>query len=97
MRTLIGTILAMAFVAAADESLMLMRLRGPHTADDAQWAKTFKALAANRAACDEVWFSLRWTGTVHTPRVSRVTRNSFGALASCRASSSRPRWATATT
>ena len=36
MRTLIGTILAMAFVAAAaDESLMLMRLRGPHTADDA--------------------------------------------------------------
>ena len=35
MRTVIGTILAMAFVAAADESLMLMRLRGPHTADDA--------------------------------------------------------------
>ena len=49
--------LALVADAGADESLMLVRLRGPHTADDAQWAKTFKALAANRAACDEVWFS----------------------------------------
>jgi len=37
--------------------LMMIRLRGPHTADDAQWAKTFKALHENRGACDEVWFS----------------------------------------
>ncbi len=47
----------LAGAAAADESLMLIRLRGPHTADDAQWAKTFRILKANRAACDEVWFS----------------------------------------
>ena len=37
--------------------LMMIRLRGPHTADDAQWAKTFKVLRENRPACDEVWFS----------------------------------------
>ena len=46
-----------AFVAAAEPPLMMIRLRGPHTADDAQWAKTFKALRDNRGACDEVWFS----------------------------------------
>ena len=60
MRTICGTILVAAVVAGAawaDGSLMLMRLRAPHTADDAQWAKTFKALAENRGACDEVWFS----------------------------------------
>ncbi len=59
--TMLGRIAAgaalLAVTAAADESLMLIRLRGPHTADDAQWSKTFKALVANRAACDEVWFS----------------------------------------
>ena len=42
---------------ATHDSLMLMRLRAPHTADDAQWAKTFKILSENRGACDEVWFS----------------------------------------
>ena len=52
-----GVAALLAVAAAADESLMLIRLRGPHTADDAQWAKTFAALAANRGACDEVWFS----------------------------------------
>ena len=42
---------------AYEQPLMMIRLRGPHTADDAQWAKTFRALSENRAACDEVWFS----------------------------------------
>ena len=46
-----------AVVQAAESPLMMIRLRGPHTADDAQWAKTFKILRENRAACDEVWFS----------------------------------------
>ena len=73
------------FVAAADESLMLMRLRGPHTADDAQWAKTFKALAANRAACDEVWFStgigfpqMDWH-RAHAARLARYAEQLRGA------------------
>ncbi len=63
--------------AAAGESLMLMRLRAPHTANDAQWAKTFKALADNRGACDEVWFStgigfpkMEW----HKEHVARLVR-----------------------
>lgn len=43
--------------AAAEPPLMMIRLRGPNTADDAQWAKTFKALRENRGACDDVWFS----------------------------------------
>ena len=38
-------------------SLFQIRLRAPHTADDAQWAATFRALSDNRGACDEVWFS----------------------------------------
>ena len=57
--------------------LMMIRLRGPHTADDAQWAKTFKALSENRAACDEVWFStgigfpkMAW----HEEHVKRLAR-----------------------
>ena len=54
----VGAALSMAMVGlAAEPPLIMMRLRGPHTADDAQWAKTFKALNDNRAACDEVWFS----------------------------------------
>ena len=68
----IGEVLA-AF--AAEPPLMMIRLRGPHTADDAQWAKTFKALKENRAACDEVWFStgigfpkMEW----HEAHVSRL-------------------------
>ena len=48
---------AVSMAASAEPPLMMMRLRGPHTADDTQWAKTFKALSDNRAACDEVWFS----------------------------------------
>ena len=44
-------------VPGGEPPLMMIRLRGPHTADDAQWAKTFRALRYNRAACDEVWFS----------------------------------------
>jgi len=80
MRTKIGTIFAAAVIAGAamaDESLMLMRLRAPHTANDAQWAKTFKALADNRGACDEVWFStgigvpkMEW----HEEHVKRLVR-----------------------
>ncbi|MBR0057633.1 MAG: hypothetical protein IJP66_09915, partial [Kiritimatiellae bacterium] len=38
-------------------SLFQIRLRAPHTANDAQWAATFRALSENRRACDEVWFS----------------------------------------
>ena len=38
-------------------SLFQIRLRAPHTADDAQWAATLRALSENKAACDEVWFS----------------------------------------
>ena len=38
-------------------SLFQIRLRAPHTANDAQWAATFRALSENRGACDEVWFS----------------------------------------
>ena len=44
-------------VAKDDPPLMMVRLRAPHTADDAQWARTFKALSGNRGACDDVWFS----------------------------------------
>ena len=44
-------------LTSGDPPLMMIRLRGPHTADDAQWAKTFKALRENRSACDDVWFS----------------------------------------
>ena len=74
------TILAVAVsmsAAEADESLMLMRLGRRHTADDAQWAKTFKALTDNRGACDEVWFStgisfpkMDW----HREHVERLSR-----------------------
>ena len=56
---------------------MMIRLRGPHTADDAQWAKTFKALRENRGACDDVWFStgigfpkMAWHA-VHVKRLAR--------------------------
>ena len=45
-------------------SLFQIRLRAPHTASDAQWAETFQALAGNRGACDEVWFS---TGITFPP------------------------------
>ena len=45
-------------------SLFQIRLRAPHTASDAQWAETFRALAGNRGACDEVWFS---TGIAFPP------------------------------
>ena len=66
-----------AMAASAEPPLMMIRLRGPHTADDAQWAKTFKALKENRAACDEVWFStgigfpkMEW----HEAHVKRLAR-----------------------
>ena len=45
-------------------SLFQIRLRAPHTASDAQWAETFRALVENRGACDEVWFS---TGIAFPP------------------------------
>ncbi len=45
-------------------SLFQIRLRAPHTANDAQWAETFRALSGNRGACDEVWFS---TGIAFPP------------------------------
>ena len=67
-----------AMAASAEEPpLMMIRLRGPHTASDAQWAKTFKALRDNRGACDEVWFStgigfpkMEW----HESHVKRLVR-----------------------
>ena len=45
-------------------SLWQIRLRAPHTASDAQWAETFRALSENRGVCDEVWFS---TGIAFPP------------------------------
>ncbi len=45
-------------------SLFQIRLRAPHTASDAQWAETFRALSDNRDSCDEVWFS---TGIAFPP------------------------------
>lgn len=58
-------------------SLFQIRLRAPHTASDAQWAATLRALAANRGACDEVWFStgisfppMEW----HREHVARLAR-----------------------
>lgn len=42
---------------AAERPLMMIRFTAAQTANDAQWAKTLKALKANRGACDEVWFS----------------------------------------
>ena len=45
-------------------SLFQIRLRAPHTASDAQWAETFRALAGNLGVCDEVWFS---TGIAFPP------------------------------
>ena len=52
---------ALALVSASckgvEPPLMMIRLRAPNTADDAQWSKTFRALSENRPACDEVWFS----------------------------------------
>ena len=55
-------VLALAALVSAsceggEPPLMMIRLRAPNTADDAQWAKTFRALSENRPACDEVWFS----------------------------------------
>ena len=81
---LCGAVFIAAFSAVAgvvptqgDPPLMMIRLRGPHTADDAQWAKTFKALRENRGACDEVWFStgigfpkMAW----HEAHVERLVR-----------------------
>ena len=51
-------------MTAQAPSLFQIRLRAPHTASDAQWAETFRALAGNRGACDEVWFS---TGIAFPP------------------------------
>ena len=68
--------IAMSTVAE-EPPLMMIRLRGPHTADDAQWAKTFKVLRENHGACDEVWFStgigfpkMAW----HEAHVKRLSR-----------------------
>ncbi len=58
-------------------SLFQIRLRAPHTASDAQWAETFRALSDNRDSCDEVWFStgisfppMAWHRE-HTARLAR--------------------------
>ena len=51
---LVGSAAAACCAAAP---VMSLRLRGPHTATEAQWAATFKAIAANPGCCDEVWFS----------------------------------------
>lgn len=65
-KLLLLSALVVSLALAAEPPLMMIRLRGPHTASDAQWAKTFKALTENRGACDEVWFS---TG-IGFPRMS---------------------------
>ena len=52
---LLAGVATLGSFAEDDPPLMMIRLRGPHTASDAQWAKTFKVLRENRAACDEVW------------------------------------------
>ena len=54
---LVFLIAPVAAIPAEPTPLMKIRLRAPHTADDAQWAKTFKALVENPGCCDEVWFS----------------------------------------
>jgi len=48
---------ALAGIVPEKCPLFQIRLRAPHTASDAQWAATFRALSGNRGACDEVWFS----------------------------------------
>jgi len=56
----VKTLLALAALSALAVSAaptMSLRLRGPHTATEAQWGKTFAAIAANPGCCDEVWFS----------------------------------------
>ncbi len=70
-------IAAAALVAGAEQPLMMIRLRRPHTESDEQWAKTFTVLRENRAACDEVWFStgigvpkMEWH-VVHAKRLAR--------------------------
>ena len=55
--SLVCLIAPVAAGSAESTPLMKIRLRAPHTADDAQWVKTFKALAENPGCCDEVWFS----------------------------------------
>lgn len=69
---------------AAEPPLMMIRLRGPHTADDAQWEKTFRTLRENRGACDEVWFStgigfpkMEWHET-HVGRLARYAEQLRG-------------------
>ena len=44
-------------LAVSAAPTMSLRLRGPHTATEAQWRKTLAAIAANPGCCDEVWFS----------------------------------------
>ena len=76
-KLLLLSALAASLALAGEPPLMMIRLRGPHTASDAQWAKTFKALTENRGACDEVWFStgigfpkMSW----HEAHVKRLAR-----------------------
>lgn len=64
-------------VVAADAPMMSLRLRGLHTATDAQWQKTCKAIAENPGCCDDVWFStgiglppLAW----HREQAARIAR-----------------------
>ena len=70
---------AVPSAVAVEPPLLMVRLRGPHTACDEQWEKTFRALSENRAACDEVWFStgigfpkMEW----HETHVKRLVRYS---------------------
>ena len=56
MRTLFA-LTALFTLAACAAPTMSLRLRGPHTATESQWRKTFAAIAANPGCCDEVWFS----------------------------------------
>lgn len=55
VKTFAVMILVSASVVA--HPAMSLRLRGPHTATEEQWRKTYAAIAANPGCCDEVWFS----------------------------------------
>ena len=63
--------------AAADGSVLQLRLRMPDIRSDAEWASTFGIIRANPGCCDEVWFS---TGigypplAVHAERAERMKR-----------------------
>ena len=77
--------LAAGINAAELPPLMMIRLRAPHTADDAQWAKTRTVLVANRGACDGMVLDGHRVDVARTLRMQSALLN--WRAASCRASS----------